>query len=224
MATNKVSYLVDIVLVIDCTGSMRPVIDRVKSSALEFHTRIQERMDAKKKKIDSLRMRVIAFRDFWADNEPVRAMPGFVDMESESAEFESFVQDLIADGGGDEPESGLEALTLALQSPWEPAGNAKKRNIVVVWTDAGAHAFEKARETPPADYPAGMPANLDELTDAWDELPLASRRLLLYAPDTSPWDEIGYQWDQTIYFPSIAGEGLAEHDMNTILEAISNSI
>ncbi len=69
-----------------------------------------------------------------------------------------------------------------------------------------------------------MPASLDELTDAWEEMPVASRRLLLYAPDQTPWNEIGYNWEQTIYYPSIAGEGLAEHDMDTILEAIANSI
>jgi von Willebrand factor type A domain len=221
---NKIAYFVDIVLVIDCTGSMRPVINRVKSQALEFHSKILGRMEEKKKTIDRLRMRVVAYRDFWADNEPIREMAEFVDMETESDRFEAFVNELWADGGGDEPESGLEALALAIQSPWHKNSRSKKRNIIVVWTDATAHPLEKATESSPKNYPEGMPANLDELTDAWDELPVASRRLLLYAPDEAPWNEIGYNWDQTIYFPSVAGEGLAEHDMDTILEAIANSI
>jgi hypothetical protein len=223
MAT-KIAYFVDIVLVIDCTGSMRPVIDRVKSQALEFHSKILARMEEKKKTIDRLRMRVVSYRDFWADHEAIREMPEFVDMETEAHEFEAFVNELRADGGGDEPENGLEALALAIQSPWYKNSRSKKRCIIVVWTDATAHPLEKAKESPPKNYPEHMPGNLDELTDAWDELPVASRRLLLYAPDQSPWNEIGHNWDQTIYFPSIAGEGLAEHDMDTILEAIANSI
>ena len=221
---NNIAYFVDIVLVIDSTGSMRPVINRVKQQALEFHANILARMEQKNKSIDRLRMRVVSYRDFWADNEPIREMPEFVDMESEADKFETFVNALWADGGGDEPESGLEALALAIQSPWYKNSRSKKRNIVVVWTDATAHPLEKAKKTPPKNYPEHMPANLDELTDAWDELPVASRRLLLYAPDQAPWNEIGHNWDQTIYFPSIAGEGLAEHDMDTILEAIANSI
>lgn len=223
MAT-KIAYFVDIVLVIDCTGSMRPVINRVKSRALEFHAKILARMEGKKKSIDRLRMRVVSYRDFWADKDAIREMPEFVDMETEAHKFEAFVNELWADGGGDEPESGLEALALAIQSPWYKNSRSKKRSIIVVWTDATAHPLEKAQESPPQHYPEHMPASLDELTDAWDELPAASRRLLLYAPDQPPWNDIGHNWDQTIYFPSIAGEGLAEHDMDTILEAIANSI
>ncbi len=115
---NKIAYFVDIVLVIDSTGSMRPVINRVKLQALEFHGKILARMEEKKKTIDRLRMRVVAFRDFWADSEPIREMPEFIDMESAPEKFDAFVNELWADGGGDEPERGLEALALAIQSPW----------------------------------------------------------------------------------------------------------
>ncbi len=221
---SKISYFVDIVLCIDCTGSMRPVINGVKSQALDFHQRILSRMEEKKKTIDKLRMRVISYRDFWADNEPIKAMQDFVNMEENPEVFEAFVNELWADGGGDEPESGLEALALALQSPWQKGQLSKQRRIVVMWTDATAHPFEKAAESPPKNYPENMPRSLDDLTDAWDDMPISSRRLLLYAPDAEPWNEIGYNWDQTIYFPSEAGKGLEEHDMDTILEAIANSI
>ncbi|MCS5565441.1 MAG: VWA domain-containing protein [Methylococcales bacterium] len=221
---NRLAYFVDIVLVIDSTASMRPVINRVKSQALQFHGKIMGRMEAKKKTINRLRMRVVSFRDFWADREPIKAMPDFIDMKTDADQFDSFVNELWADGGGDEPESGLEGLALGIQSPWFKNPRSKKRNIVILWTDATAHPLERAKESMPPNYPENMPGNLDELTDLWEELPVTSRRLLLYAPDTQPWNQIGYNWDQTIYFPSIAGDGLAEHDMDTILEAIANSI
>lgn len=221
---NKISYFVDIVLCIDSTGSMQPVIKNVKSQALNIHSNILSRMAEKNKTIDCLRMRVIAFKDFWADMEPIASMPDFVDMNQNAEAFESFVRELHAAGGGDDPESGLEALALALKSPWHEDNQSKRRRIIVVWTDAAAHPLEKAASAPPTKYPEGMPANLDELTDAWDKMPVASRRLLLYAPDTSPWNNIGHNWEQTIYYPSQAGAGLEEHDMDTILEAIANSI
>lgn len=222
--SRGISYFVDIVLCIDCTGSMKPVIQDVKAQAIEFHSKILARMAEKEKTIDQLRMRVIAFKDFWADAAPIYCMPEFVDMETEAEAFNAFVQQLIAEGGGDDPESGLEALALAISSPWAEAPESKQRRIIVVWTDAPAHPLEKALAKPPENYPDGMPKNLDELTDAWDALPLASRRLLLYAPDAEPWNEIGGSWEQTIHYPSEAGKGLEEHDMDTILEAIANSI
>lgn len=221
---RKIAYYVDIVLCIDCTGSMMPVIKDVKSQALNFHSNILSRMGEKKKTIDNLRMRVIAFKDFWADIEPIRAMPDFIDMAENADQFNSFVNALSAAGGGDDPESGLEALALAIRSPWHTDLGSKQRQIVVVWTDAPAHPLEKAKSDPPQRYPENLPGNLDELTDEWDELPISSRRLLLYAPDETPWSEIGHNWEQTIFFPSQAGAGLEEHDMDTILEAIANSI
>jgi hypothetical protein len=52
----------------------------------------------------------------------------------------------------------------------------------------------------------------------------STRRLVLYAPETPGWNEIVESWSQTIHFPSKAGKGLREFEMNTILDALANSI
>lgn len=64
---GNLQYAVDIVLCVDATASMFPVLDTVKSSALQFHERLNDVMAKKGKAISQLRLKVIAFRDFGDD-------------------------------------------------------------------------------------------------------------------------------------------------------------
>ncbi|MGR7001568.1 protein kinase domain-containing protein [Yinghuangia aomiensis] len=64
---GNLQYAVDIVLCIDATGSMYPVLDNVKASALQFHDRLDSVMAKKGKSISQLRLKTIAFRDFGDD-------------------------------------------------------------------------------------------------------------------------------------------------------------
>src|SRR5437868_14765967 len=156
-------YDVDMAICIDATGSMAPVIDRVKDRALRFQEDLMKAMEAAGKKIDALRVRVIAFRDYFVDTEPMKESPFFT-LPQEKEAFSSFVSSITADGGGDAEENGLEALALAIRSDWTKGGD-KRRHIIVVWTDVGTHQLEKAASSRPKNYPSDIPANLDQLTD-----------------------------------------------------------
>lgn len=223
-SNQGVKYAVDLVVCIDATGSMSPVIDLVKSSALNFYQDLVEKMRASKKNVDQIRAKVIVFRDYWADAaDQVMITSKFFDLSSQSAEYANFVSSIYADGGGDEPENGLEALALALNSEWEKGQNfAKQRHVTVVYTDASAHSLEKGDK--PSHYPNNIPKTMDELTDFWAEMPDSAKRLLLFAPDANPWTMIGSSWENTIHFPSQAGKGLEEFENEEIIAAIVNSI
>ena len=70
MASNfKLTYNVDIVFCIDATGSMDNVINIVKDNALHFYDDVTAAMRANNKEISSLRIKIIAFRDYLADRE-----------------------------------------------------------------------------------------------------------------------------------------------------------
>ena len=222
--TQFVNYAVDLVICIDGTGSMEPIIDRVKSSALKFYEDLESVMAKKEKKIDQLRARVIVFRDYWADSATLAMQCSeFFNLKTQSSDFANFVSKTTATGGGDEPENGLEALALALKSNWEKSQDfAKQRYVIVVYTDASAHGLEKALK--PDHYPQDIPKSLDELTDLWADMSIPAKRLLLFAPDASPWTVMASSWDNTIHFASKAGDGLQEFEMDEILSAINNSI
>lgn len=222
-----ITYSVDIVLVIDATGSMDGIIDRVKDRALSFYGDLDVMMKEKSKLVDNLRLRVVVFRDFYADppEDSLQASPFFA-LPDQAERFASFVRAVSANGGGDEPETALEALAEAMRSPWS-TGAAKRRQVIVVWTDASAHKLEHMAGRKPRGYPENAPANFNELTDMWegqDIVDANARRLIVYAPDAYPWNEIGSAWENTLYFPSKAGEGLAEVDYKAILDAIAQSV
>jgi hypothetical protein len=219
------AYSIDLVLVIDATGSMASLIESVKSRALSLHEDLAAHIKGADKAIDSLRVRVIAFRDFYADKdvEPLLASE-FFELPGERSKFAKFVRDIRATGGGDEPETALEGLATAIRSPWAAAG-PEQRQVIVLWTDASAHPLEKNKDAKPAGYPAGMPADIDELAELWNgpahHVHPAWKRLLLIAPDVHPWTYLADNWDATAHFRSKAGQGLRDTDYDGVLAAIA---
>jgi hypothetical protein len=219
-------YTVDIVFCIDATGSMGHLIDEVKSGTLKFHEDLTKLMNEKDKQIDTLRVKVISYRDFYSDGDDAFKESDFFTLPDQKDELSAFVSVIRADGGGDEPENGLEALAVAFQSKWNKEGD-RRRQIVVISTDASAHPLEKNESSKPSNYPENMPKNLDEFSDFWEGqsyLSNSSKRLLIYAPDAYPWTEIGNHFSNTIHFPSKAGNGLADTEYSEILNAIANSV
>ena len=136
IATN-----VDIVFVIDATRSMQTTIDMVKESALSFQDKLYDFMDEAKRSINNLRIKVVWFRDFYYDGNYAYDESKFFELPEEKEEFRDFVNGIHEAGGGDDPESGLEALTMAMRSDFVQEGE-KKRHIIVLFTDAAAHPFE----------------------------------------------------------------------------------
>ncbi|WNI16114.1 vWA domain-containing protein [Actinacidiphila sp. ITFR-21] len=220
------TYEVDIALVIDVTGSMHGILDEVKSNALRFHEDLTAAMRAKDKQIDSLRVRVVAFRDYYADGDQSMETSDFFELPAQQPAYADFVSALVPTGGGDEPENGLEALVLAMRSDWTKAGS-KRRQVIIVWTDASAHPLEKNKGAKPSVYPSGMPADFDALTDLWegqDLMDLAAKRLIIYAPDAYAWTDMGLHWDNAVHYTSKAGRGLSDVDYGTIIDTIAQSV
>lgn len=220
-------YNVDIVMCIDCTGSMGDLLDTVKNNALKFYPDLKARCDEKGKEISELRIRAIAFRDFGCDGPSAISATDFLHIPAEESEFKNFVSRLSPLGGGDEPENGLEALAMAIDSDWTTGGD-KRRHVVVVWSDTSTHPINTVGTDNPA-YPQNMPVDFDELTDWWEDeqsgkMHKAAKRLVIFAPDASAWTEIGMNWTNTIHHPAKAGAGLEDVDYETILSTIVNSI
>lgn len=220
------SYHVDIVMCIDATGSMSPIIGKVKENALRFYDDLETMMRQKSKHIDKLRVKMIAYRDYYVDGDKSMEMSGFFTLPDDKDAFKKFVDNIEADGGGDEPENGLEALALAIHSEWSKEGD-KRRQIILLWTDASSHALDYKHDSKPQHYPTSqIPKNFDDLSDLWDGQAMSrtSKRLIMYSPDAYAWTDIANHWENTIQYPSKAGEGLNEVDYQTILDAIANSV
>lgn len=221
---------VDLVICIDATGSMGPVIEMTKQNALNLPDDILREAKAQGKEIANLRMKIIVYRDYLADGEYAMQMTDFFNLPDEKMDMRDIVSEIEASGGGDEPEDGLEALAYAMCSDWQQERQgAKRRQVIAVWTDASAHelGFGKKSEY----YDTNLPRNFDELTDWWGDDPNEeskmhnpSKRLALFAPAVKPWTTLESSWDNVILYPSTAGEGMAESDYKQIVYLLVKTV
>lgn len=228
MASNyRVSYSVDMVFVIDATGSMEPILDLVKKNALSFYDDVTAVMSKKSKVIDQLRIRVIAYRDYLADGNDAMLTTDFFTLPQDREDFKECVESIVAQGGGDEPEDGYEALAYAIRSHWSTEGK-KRRQVIVLWTDASTHELGFGKSSP--IYPHSMASSMAELSEWWGDgstdgfVDHSAKRLILYAPDCDSWNAISDNWDNVIHYPSEAGNGLENIEYQEILNTIANSI
>ena len=214
-------YSVDIVMCIDATGSMAPIIDEVKGNAISFHKKFVDSMKENGKEVAQLRIKVIAFRDYGCDEEPMLES-GFYTLPDQNVEFESFVNSIEAIGGGDGPENALEAIALALKSDWTKGGS-KRRHAILVFSDAPALPLGERAGS--ASYPSGLPADIAQLGAWWEgtDQTLGSKyqakagRLVAFVPNAEPWTEL-QAWNR--YWPafSSAGTGLPDVDLQSAID------
>ncbi len=228
MASNyKLSYGVDLVFCIDTTMSMDPILDTVKKNALNFYQDFRKVMDKKNKQVHELRVRIIAFRDYYYDKEKAMMVTDFFSLPEQSEEFEICIKGMSADGGGDDPEDGLEALAYAMKSDWNTSAR-KKRHVIVMWSDSAAHDLGFGKSVP--NYPKGMAKDFSELTSWWGNgnkhgvMDENAKRLILFTPNANGWTQIRDNWNNVIQYESEAGNGLKDCDYEQILNAISNTI
>ena len=227
---------VDIVFAIDGTGSMQPLIDKVKNLTLTFHKELENGLAEKRRKIHSLRIKVIVFRDYYIDGDYAMQQSKFFTLPEENKAFYDYVAGIRAGGGGDEPESGLEALAEALRSDFVQEG-AKKRHVIVLFTDASAHPYEKQQNGVPKNYPKNMFRNLPELYRAWGhgqdflgastksvQMNRDAKRLVLFAPSVYPWNELEADLENVIRKDLSSGDGGKDLDLTDVVALVANSI
>lgn len=161
---------VDVVMCMDVTGSMSGLINTVKKNALNFYDIFEKACVESNIMLSSLNTQVIAFRDKnedkdWLLKSDVYAMPDDREL------FSGFVNGLRATGGGDTPESGLEALDTAFSRDDWGKDDGYHRQVVILWTDA-----------PYLTGSSYTDLTLENVQLKWDSMP-SGRRLVLFAPN-----------------------------------------
>ena len=124
---------VDIVFVMDVTKSMERMIDIIQTAAISFLDEFFEKMNSMKRRVENLRVKVISFRDFYYDGNHAYNESKFFTMPNEKMDLKEYLNEIYADGGGDDPESGLEALAMAMKSDFVQKGE-KKRHIIILFS------------------------------------------------------------------------------------------
>jgi len=176
--TGENMLTVDVVMCIDVTGSMSSIINTVKRNAMGFYDAFKECCDNNGIQLTGLNAQVIAFRDKNVDSNWLQTSSTYW-LPEQRDDFNGFVNGLYADGGGDTPESGLEALEAAFNKTDWSVDDGYHRQVVILWTDA--------------PYLVGSSytnLTVDMLKDQWNALP-SGKRLILFAPYSSEYGNRG---------------------------------
>lgn len=204
--TNRkfvIRYNVDVVLCIDCTMHMDFFIGKLKDNIKNLYNDALNHFGKRGKVIEQMRVRVICFRDFYAEEENALYASNFFKLPEQNDDLEKFIGSITTYGGGDEAEDGLEALACAIKSDWNTEG-MKKRHVIAVFSDGPTHEIGYGSSSP--YYPKEMPEDFDELSSWWGSgtgkgfMNDVAKRLLLYAPDEPDWGRISRNWDNVIHF------------------------
>ncbi len=212
-------YSLDIVMCMDATGSMGGLLNAIKGKAEKFYSELQDAMLDNDKYTEKMQVRVVVFRDYYSDNKPMVESPFFL-MPDKVSDYKRALKDAYADGGGDAPESGLEALALSINSDWNTKGK-HIRQIIVLWTDADAIALNDPRRTSASKIPASVPANFDALAAQWGKMS-KSARLVLFAPNTGYWQQINGSWANVMFIGNTGA--ITNKDYAKAIEAIAKNI
>ncbi len=217
---------IDIVFCIDGTGSMAPCIESVKSNARKFYLNFAAAMTDLGSEIDSMRVKIIVFRDYHDDGDESMVESSFFELPADNAEFEKYLSDISANGGGDDPENGLEALYYAMKSDFTTG--SKDRQVIVMFTDAEALELKQRAAEP--NYPADM---VDEkgLIETWSclvqeknfKLRERNKRLVIFAPDGTKYKELRSKLNRSVFEPVDMSHGLGDMDFKEIIKIIAAS-
>jgi len=120
----------DLVFVVDCTGSMQPFLDATRQAVTQISTRIRSLNPR-----PDLALGLVAYRD-WDRESGFAAM--YWDLEKDPEKFLYLISNLCAAEGGDVPEAVYEGLFAAItKTSWRGGGLSDR--IIVLVGDCPAH-------------------------------------------------------------------------------------
>lgn len=230
-----IEYFCDFVFCLDITGGMAPLLRNFKKAIVNLHNMLEELYLEYSRKIVSLRVKIIAFRDIYFDGQYWLETSNFFSLPSQTNELLDALDSLDAKGGGDDPESSLEALALAMKTDWvkiSDLNTQRSRHVIVLFTDDAAHRFEEAETYTGVNYPSGMPKSYKELLMAWNgqgdislSMDKRAKRLIVFAPEESyPWSDMSEDFENAVFLPMTKAEGGEDIAREAIINTIGGTI
>ncbi len=119
---------VDIVFVFDTTGSMREEVNGVKDTCIRFAQELE----------DNGRDYRLGLVTFWDEVQAMYGAGG--QLTDDVREFKRWIERIVANGGGDDPENDFGALKEAVQMSFR----AEAQRIFILITDAPPHYYGDA--------------------------------------------------------------------------------
>ena len=182
---------VDLVLCVDTTGAMSAFGYELRRAIPMIYPAFVREALHRGMAIGEVRLSFNMFKDYAVDEEPMTMSAPF-SLPEEQGDAECFLQmeyDNFKGGGGDLPESCLEAVFLAMIR--EPMEHQPYRRVIGVYTDSDCHRPGDEWCVAACQYPPGMPMDFSEFQRALDGEPFSSEdvavlpvRITGFAPES----------------------------------------
>jgi len=209
---RKLKGVMDIVLCIDATESMTPCIDQLKENLKTFIDSFDVSAGSQQI-IPNWRARVIYFRDLNVDDEALKEFPFVNTVE----DLKQQINSIEAKGGGDQPESILDALYIAItKSDWRE----KALHAVIAFTDAPPH-----NELHPSILEPGQDTSIATIINAYVNDKYS--KLWVYCPSHEKYKELQLIPRATIDYIDHSGdvyEGLINLDFDKLLKELGKTL
>ena len=204
---NKAKGVADIVFLIDATGSMGNCIDGLKANLNTFFTTLSDASANSGCAIQDWRAKIVGYRDIEEDGARwIEDHPFVRDVDQLRGQLNS----LVADAGGDIPESLLDAIFVLSQmgetergmeepGKWRRASEAVR--AVAIFTDADFKPVMRVRG-----------AEGGNVNDAINLINGTKMKLFIFAPTAPCYDQLSTA--NFVEFTPVGGEGLDEVTRN----------
>ena len=239
---NKQTYrtAVRFLFVIDLTGSMDDFSIMIKGFLKNAYQKIIDALGDAGREVEQIEVQLATFRDFFEESgDEAFHMSNVFNLSNEKEAFGREVDALNWMGGGDDPESSLQALHMAIKRSEKMETDAtKKRFIVFLFTDNPSHSFDEIEKRGGIErypnYPIDeLPKTLDEFYGEYHNtqggifekgvgVKLKEVRLNIFAPENaSPFDadHIG-GWNNVTTIPIRENGALDDVTENLLLATI----
>ena len=231
--STKKDRKVDIIFCIDGTGSMSPCIGQVKANAKKFYQDFVDKMTNDfDSNVEELSIKVITFRDYSENDQPAMVQSEWFELTAGDEDaYSKHLSGIVADGGGDDPENGLEALFYAMTSDWNAKGD-NDRQVIVLFTDADAIPLGK--QAGQANYPDKM-VDYEGLKNTWYcvrpeflsqadfKLKERCKRLVMFGPAGSVYEQLQKDFNRSLFVPVKMDAGLRDMDFEDVIKIIAAS-
>jgi Flp pilus assembly protein TadG len=140
----------------------------------------------------------------YGDQVPLQSSASF-NLPQQAGQMRIYLNGLFANGGGDDPESGLECVNAALNDDWLQIGDPVPGGVgtiddvfpmIAIWTDVDAHPPSHPWSLLNANYPAeqDMPRDFDALKAKWldgNRINQKNKLIVTFMPSNTPvWDNV----------------------------------
>lgn len=189
----------DVVLAIDASASMAPLWKLLKQDAALLPDIMDNACVRAGLESTDVRLRFIAFRDLYMQDAAFACSP-FFSFPGDVQQARDFIASVKPGGHGGPCTSGLEALLIALHSPWKRENGMRHRIAII--TDSSAYLLDEPLRKFDQHYdsilghhlpdPAQtVPGELNGLRRMWRDgvgtIDNWNSRIMLYTVGQNPW-------------------------------------